>query len=197
MERHECIGAVRCPDADLRLLPADARVVRSDHDVGGEKERVRMRSDIAFGGDDEPLREPPWREEITGMDPVLVLDRRRLLTTDGLGRHLLDVVARGEIGALGGEDDALHVVHAITVREDGVELLLHGAVDRVHLLWPIQANLDDVRPPFHLDAGHRIPLRVNHESSHPSLHRLRRQIRRQSRFGARGSPSTCCAMMLR
>ena len=53
-----------------------------------------MRSDVALGGDDQPLREPPRRKEVTGVDPVLVLDRRRFLTADGLGRHLLDIVAR-------------------------------------------------------------------------------------------------------
>ena len=92
MERHECIRAVGCTDADPGFFPTEARVVRRDHYVGGEQKRVCMRSDITFGGDDEPLGETPRREEVAGMHPILVLDRRRRLPTDGFGSHLLDIV---------------------------------------------------------------------------------------------------------
>ena len=51
-----------------------------------------MRSDITFGGDDKSLGETPRWEKVAGMHPILVLNRRRCLPTDGLCSHLLDIV---------------------------------------------------------------------------------------------------------
>ena len=42
---------------------------------------------------DRVCNDADMREEVAGMHPILVLDRRRCLPTDGLGSHLLDIVS--------------------------------------------------------------------------------------------------------